>query len=363
MKKSWFTIKNLSEQECEVSLYDEIGAWGISAKDFLNELKAVGDRKIILRINSPGGEVFDGLAIFNRLSEHAPGVEVCIDGIAASMASVIAMVGSPIKMASNALMMIHDPNGICMGDSSDMRDLADVLDKIKGCLIGAYTKKTGKTEDEISTMMKDETFLDANEAKEMGFIDEITGAMKIAAKFDKLSLSGKLAEREKLIDAAPEGDNTTANESVQSNTTHPNTMADKTPAEIELEKIETKRISDARALEIASAKEAAVADERKRVTDIRAWAGDVETVQKIDLKEVTDKFIGEGKSLGEFKEHVIKNTFKAKTIVTATDTTGAQGNTMSRSAFNKLTPLDQRDFCLKGGKITEPRLVLHAVED
>ena len=105
--KNWFTITNKSELSAEVCIYEEIGSYGITAKAFLDQIKSVGKRKITLRINSPGGEVFDGLAIYNRLREHAGGVEVRIDGIAASMASVIAMAGAPVSMAENALLMVR----------------------------------------------------------------------------------------------------------------------------------------------------------------------------------------------------------------------------------------------------------------
>lgn len=345
MKKSWFSINNKTDAEAEVCIYDEIGMWGISAKDFLTELKGVGNRRIVLRINSPGGEVFDGLAIFNRLSEHAPGVEVRIDGIAASMASVIAMVGSPIKMAENALMMIHDPNGICMGDAGDMRDLADMLDKVKGCLVGAYTKKTGKSAEDIAAMMAEETWLNATEAKEQGFIDETTDSLKIAANFDRLKMTGKLEERQNEIDATPNND-----KSVQMNTAE---ATPPTAAEIELQAINAKKVAEAAAAEVKRIRDEATTTERQRVTDIRAWAGEVSKVQNIDLSEATDKFVADGKTLSEFKDHVITTAFKAKKLETPTDTSSAEGNTMKREAFEKLTPFNKSDFCKKGGTIVD----------
>lgn len=183
MTKSWFSISNLSDGNAEVNIYDEIGLWGITAKDFLDQLKAVGDRRITLRINSPGGSVFDGTAIYNRLKDHAAGVEVKIDGLAASIASVIAMAGSKITMAENALLMIHNASGIVMGNAEDMRQLADTLDKIDGTIAGTYSRKTGAPVEDMAALMDAETWFTAAEAKAAGFIDEIDEPLALAAKF------------------------------------------------------------------------------------------------------------------------------------------------------------------------------------
>ena len=357
MKKSWYSIENKTATECEICIYDEIGMWGITAKDFLTEMKTAGDRKIKLRINSPGGEVFDGLAIFNRLSEHAPGVEVCIDGIAASMASVIAMCGAPVKMAENALLMIHNPSGLCMGNAADMRDLADMLDKVRGSLTGAYERKTGKTTEEIVAMMDEETWLNATEAKAMGFVDEITGPMKMAANFDRLKVSDKLESRE----LALAKEKVSTNKDVVDNLTNEDkkqsipamTNPDKTPAELELEVIQAKKNADAVVAREKQIAEDAVTSERKRVTDIQAWSKEVSDARKIDLGAVTASHIADGKNLQDFKEHVLMNEYKSKPLDTVTDKQGAQGNTMKRAEFENLTPFNQSDFCKKGGKIVD----------
>lgn len=364
MKRSWFTITNKSATEAEICIYDEIGLFGITAKDFLTELKGVGDRKIVLRINSPGGEVFDGLAIFNRLREHGPCVEVRIDGIAASMASVIAMAGAPVKMAANALIMMHNPNGLCVGDSGDMRDLADMLDKVRGSLTRAYENKTGKTSDEISAMMDAETWLNADEALAMGFADEITGALKMAAKFDRLKFDGKLEAREKTLDTILKNETTTLMpENLDKNA--------KTPEQIEAERIlaekaeadntaAVKAAADLKAVTDKANYDKGVADEHKRVTDITAWAKEVSELRKVDLSAFVAEFTADQtKSFTDFKEHVLKNEFKAKPLITNTDTTSAAGASMTRAEFNKLSPFNRAEFCKKGGKITEPKLRLY----
>lgn len=182
--KPWFSIVNKTAETAEISIYDEIGSYGVTSADFLTSLKAVGDRRIVLRINSPGGDVFHGIAIYNRLKEHAPGVEVRIDGLAASMASVIAMCGAPVKMAGNAMLMIHNPTGLCWGEAGELRQLAGLLDQLRNSLSGAYEKKTGKSAAKIAELMDAETWLSAAEAKQMGFVDDVTEPLKIAASFD-----------------------------------------------------------------------------------------------------------------------------------------------------------------------------------
>ena len=108
--QSWYSINSLSKGRAEVLLYDEIGGWGISARQFATDLKALGDvGQIDLRIHSPGGDVFEGMAIYNFLRNHPANVDVYIDGLAASMGSVIAMAGNTIYIPENAMMMVHKP--------------------------------------------------------------------------------------------------------------------------------------------------------------------------------------------------------------------------------------------------------------
>lgn len=182
--KSWYTIRARASGT-EVQIYDEIGAYGISAKGFLAELGALPDDAAVdLRLNSPGGSVFDAVAIYNALKRHAGYITVWIDGIAASAASYIAMAGDTIIMPENAFLMIHDPSGLVMGTAEDMRSTAEALDKVKGSLIQGYAAKSGKADDEIASLMAAETWLDAKDALNLGFIDRIAEPVKLAASFD-----------------------------------------------------------------------------------------------------------------------------------------------------------------------------------
>ncbi|WP_366509398.1 ClpP-like prohead protease/major capsid protein fusion protein [uncultured Pluralibacter sp.] len=179
---SWFRMRASAGNEADIYIYDEIGYWGVTAKQFVSDLKALGDiSHINLHINSPGGDVFDGIAIFNALKHHGAAITVHIDGLAASMASVIAMVGDPVIMPENTMMMIHKPWGFAGGDANDMRDYADLLDKVESVLIPAYAAKTGKTTDEIAAMLDDETWLDGNDCLAMGFADQVIPSLQAMA--------------------------------------------------------------------------------------------------------------------------------------------------------------------------------------
>ncbi len=180
--ESWYRIVAAANNSAEIYIYDEIGGWGVSARQFAMELRALGDvRNIVLHIHSPGGDVFEGMAIYNLLDSHPAYVTVQIDGLAASMASVIAMAGDTVIIPANAMMMIHKPWGIQGGDAEDMRRYADLLDKVEDNLVSAYTKKTGKTAEDIKALLEKETWLSGSEAVEAGFADSVTEPMQAMA--------------------------------------------------------------------------------------------------------------------------------------------------------------------------------------
>lgn len=179
--------------EAEVCLYDEIGGWGVRAKDFIAELKAV-NRPIHLRINSPGGDVFDGLAIGNYLASYPHAVRATIDGYAASIASIIAASIKSVTIAANAFVMIHNPWTFAAGDSDELKETAAVLDKIRDSLVTTYAKKCGKARDVISGWMDATTWFDATEAKEAGLVDAIGDAAEIKNAF-ALERLGDVPER------------------------------------------------------------------------------------------------------------------------------------------------------------------------
>jgi len=184
MKNNWYNIQNKANKVAEVYIFDEIGSHGVTAQKFIEEIKGLGDRPINIRINSLGGDVFNGMAIHNVLKKRTYNTTVYIEGIAASIATIIALGADEVIMAENSLFMIHNAWGGVMGDAKEMRKSAATLEKISNELTEIYVKKTGLSYEAISEMMDNETWLSADEAYELGFVDSISDAMKIAAKYD-----------------------------------------------------------------------------------------------------------------------------------------------------------------------------------
>lgn len=187
--RSWYEIRNAAGDVAEVYIYEQIGEnfWtgeGVTAKRFATELNAITAPEIHLRINSPGGSVWDANAIHGALKRHPAKVTSFIDGLAASAASYIALAGDHVVMAANALYMIHNPMGSVMGDANDMRKMADVLDKIRETIVGVYEDKTGLPTADLIDAMDAETWYTAQEALDAGFIDEIGVALEAAASID-----------------------------------------------------------------------------------------------------------------------------------------------------------------------------------
>jgi len=186
-----YKIENkASATEATVYIYDEIGWFGVEAAQFVKDLNDITAKTIHVRISSPGGSVFDGTAIANAIKQHKSHTITHIDGLAASIASVIAIASNETIMAENAFFMFHEAWSISIGNADNFREEAELLDKIDGILAKAYAKKTGEKEEVIKDLMAAETWLTAEEALEMGMIDSIdTGAEDEKAKATLFDLS------------------------------------------------------------------------------------------------------------------------------------------------------------------------------
>lgn len=185
MNKKWFNIQGkATDAVAEVYIFDEIGAYGITAQDFISEMKEYKDTPVNLRINCIGGDVFDGMAMYNIIKKREAKTTAYIEGIAASMGSVIALAADEVVMAENSLFMIHNAWGGAMGEAEDMRKTASILEKISGEIANIYERKTRLSLNRIVEMMDKETWLNAAEAYELGFIDLISDSIKVAAKYD-----------------------------------------------------------------------------------------------------------------------------------------------------------------------------------
>lgn len=175
-RKSWYKFENASNgQPAKITIEDEIGGWGVTAKQFRADFGRLGkDEAVQIHIMSGGGSIFEGNEIANILSGHAGEVTVTLGSICASIATVIACAGSRVTAAKNSLFMVHNPSVYAGGDSKEMRKMADIMDKMKAGIVAAYVAKTGGKEEDLSAMMDEETWMDAEEAMTAGFVDAVS---------------------------------------------------------------------------------------------------------------------------------------------------------------------------------------------
>lgn len=185
--KSWYTLQASGEAEqrsIEIFVYGEIGAWGVTANQFVQDLRAMDDgvSPVIVAFNSIGGDLFDGLAIHNALSRLGERCTGRIDALAASAASVAVCGAHRVVIAANAMLMIHNPYTFTGGDAEDFRRVADVLDQTLEAIIAAYKAKAPDIDEaELRRMVNAETWLTANEAVALGLADEVGDGLKVSA--------------------------------------------------------------------------------------------------------------------------------------------------------------------------------------
>ena len=197
----WYAMKG-DQKAAEILIYDMIGRdwWtgdGVDAKSFHEDLKALGEvETITLRVNSPGGDVMDGVTIFNLLDQHPARIVAQIDGIAASAASLIVMAADEIVMPDNSFMLIHEPRSWAMGTAQDMEAVAADLTRMTATFAATYAKRSGKLDaDAIKALMKEDRLMTASEAQESGFADRVTEPVKMAASFDPKRLPKMLRDK------------------------------------------------------------------------------------------------------------------------------------------------------------------------
>lgn len=169
--------------QLQINIFDEIGGWGFTFNSLTDQLKGFKGQRIKVPINSFGGSVFEGMAIYNTLLGRSEFIEAHIVGYAMSMGSVIAMAADEVTMPENGYFMIHNPVNAEYGDADDMESMSGVLRMITDDLANIYAKKTGLTVNKVKKMMKAETWLNAKEAKKMGFVDRLTKGANFEASF------------------------------------------------------------------------------------------------------------------------------------------------------------------------------------
>lgn len=179
----WYNLAKV-ENKVEIDLFDEIGGWGIYAKELKEEVSSMvsPSDELVVNINSPGGSVFEGIEIYNYLKGIENKVTVKINSLAASIATVIALGADELQISESAFFMIHNPWSMVMGEAEDMRKQADTLDKIKETILNIYEKNSNLDRERITAMMDEETWLPGSEAVEYGFADQLTEGVKVAAK-------------------------------------------------------------------------------------------------------------------------------------------------------------------------------------
>lgn len=192
-RADWYKINALSDDESEVILYDIIGWPFNDAGEFVRALAGITAKTITVRINSPGGDVFDSMSIFNALQSHKSKIVTRIESLAASSASFIALAGKEVQAYRNAMVMIHEPFVLTVGNQYDLRDIADVLEKISGNMVDLYAQNTNIGKRELKDMMKAVTWFTAKEAKDRGFVDTIIDGKAVKAQFD-LSMFANVPE-------------------------------------------------------------------------------------------------------------------------------------------------------------------------
>lgn len=171
-------IHNEEEKLTEITIYGVIGdTWGecFSASDIDRVLNEAGDNNIHINLNSPGGDAFDGISIFNRLKRHKGNVTIHIDGWACSAASIIAMAGDQVTMELGSMMMVHEASSIVWGSKVDMRKEADILEELEEGIIDIYQTKSNLERTDIRNKVDEETWMSASKAVEFGFADRSTG--------------------------------------------------------------------------------------------------------------------------------------------------------------------------------------------
>lgn len=240
-------------KKAEIMIYDVIGESfffeGVTAKSVAESLAAIGSaEEIDVRINSPGGSVWQGMAIYNGLKNHSAKINVHIDGLAASMATVVAMAGDNINMAQNAMFMIHEPRTYAEGTAEDMLSQASMLEKLTTQAVGVYVSRTKMKEEDVRSAMNAETWYTAEEAKAAGFITNITANKQITAHYDvsKFEKAPLWAQSQmKALVAVPE-------------------------QKVEPMTEKTQESPKAESVDVEAIKAQAIADERNRITEIHA---------------------------------------------------------------------------------------------
>lgn len=292
-------------KKAEIMIYDVIGESfffdGVTAKSVAESLAAIGSvEEIDVRINSPGGSVWQGMAIYNGLKNHTAKINVHIDGLAASMATIVAMAGDTISMAQNAMFMIHEPRTYAEGTAEDLLSQASLLEKLTTQAVLTYVSRTKMKEEDVREAMSAETWYTAEEAKAAGFITNIAANKQITAHFDvsKFEKAPSWAQSQmRALVAVPEKDKEQMSEQKTSQEPERKIIASEPLKTVDL------------SAERAQAAEQARKDERERVTKITALC------KQAGKPEMADKFNEKGSSVTDVQSELFQMLCKSNAPV------------------------------------------------
>lgn len=323
--KPYFRITNSADdQPAQVMIYDQIGKsyWseeGTGAKEFRQEFQKIPkNKKIDLRINSNGGNVFEGIAIYNTIKERSEDVTCHIDGAALSIASVIALAASKVCMPKTAQLMIHDPATYAEGTEADMQKAINALRSCREAILAAYVAKTGKAKEDLAALMVAETWYQGQSAKEYGFVDEVTDAAPITNTFDLSAFRNVPEAFRKITNAAAQGSrhqNTDMKDTIVALLKeHGETVADNATVEqlnAQLKTVLSKAKDKPAELQKAEGADIkAMGDLLKQITSER------DAERKTRIEGVVDTCIAERRVTADQRDKWISRALKDETILT-----------------------------------------------
>jgi len=303
---SWYSIKATKDDApAEVSIYEEIGLWGVTAKEFIFDLNRAKGRDLNLTIHTPGGEVIDGLAIYNALRKHDGKVNVTIDAYAASMGSVIALAGDSVRIVDNGFVFVHNPLTLAVGNAAEMEKISEDLRKFEQNLVNIYVERTGLKEDSVRELMDAETWLTAEEAVEKGFADEIIKATKAAASLRK-EFQGSIARTLEKNRPLPMASNGPKQKPKTERIKMPEN-AGPNPEELQAKIDELTAVIDSKDEEINGLLDA-VSKKDEAIEDNRTIAAEIVSIGKAHNKlDSAIAAIEEGKSVEDFRAELLES--------------------------------------------------------
>jgi len=366
---NWYEIKSQQSAtgETDIFIFDEVGFWGIDASQLINEVQRLKPTSINLHINSPGGSIVDGLAIYNFLKAHSAMVTVYIDSMAASIAGVIAMAGDEVVMAESSLLHMHLPgiNGYISEKVDGLEEMAVALRKMDQVIRNIY-KKRGATDEQLAEWMSGETYFTAQEALDLGLVDRVEERVRMvacAARWnpDRYPSAKKaLARHPDGPQTQKEGDNDMSDElkkQIGSLTTDLATAnAAKKQAEDALA-AEKKSRQEAIEQAVNAAKTETLDAQTKRIEAINALAQ--KHGKDGDLDAIANQAISEGKSADDFKDDVLEALAKRPTSKRAEDDVNGGGNggtdakAINSEQYLAMSMPERRKFKADGGKVID----------